>query len=550
MTSDFISIVLGFIEGFALIISPCILPILPIFLAGSLTGSKKRPLGILVGFILFFVVLVFFSRQLVSYLGINFDVLRYVSYAILLLLGVVLCSSYLTEQFSQITQGVTRIGSFFAPLNNPEGGFFNGMLFGGLVAIIWTPCAGPILAAIIVQTVTQKATLISFFTLAAFAFGAGIPMLIIAFYGKKLIDAFALSPSRMQICREFLGAVLIASVVNMIYFEGRDVPTQSTAVGIKTSSSLINDLWRPYPAPKVEGISGWINSEPLHLSDLKGKVVLIDFWTYSCINCLRTLPYVNNWYKQYHDKGLVIIGVHTPEFAFEKNMKNVSAAVTRNGILYPVALDNQFVTWLNFNNHYWPAHYLINQDGKVVYQHFGEGDYDITENNIRFLLGINTLKELKTAKNEPFIFSQTPETYLGYERAEERFSPKLIQDKESRYSFAAHLPSNAWSLEGLWKVSADNISSAEANAVFKMHFNARKVFLVMGNSSATPIKVKVLLNGEPLTDKKGKDVEESSILVDKYSIYEVVSQQQAQGGYLELIASEPGVKMYTVTFGS
>ncbi|WP_309599244.1 cytochrome c biogenesis CcdA family protein, partial [Legionella sainthelensi] len=180
METHFINIILGFIEGFGLIISPCILPILPIFLAGSLTGSKKRPVGIIIGFTLFFSLLVFFSHQLVQYFDIDFNWVRDFGYAVLLILGVIMFSNHLTEQFGKMTQGFTRIGNFFSKANNTEGGFWNGLLFGCIIAIIWTPCAGPILAAIIVQTALQKATLVSFLTLMAFALGATIPMFIIS----------------------------------------------------------------------------------------------------------------------------------------------------------------------------------------------------------------------------------------------------------------------------------------------------------------------------------------------------------------------------------
>jgi hypothetical protein len=249
---------------------------------------------------------------------------------------------------------------------------------------------------------------------------------------------------------------------------------------------------------------------------------------------------VNDWYQKYHDKGLVVIGVHTPEFSFEKNLENVKDAVQRNKILYPVALDNQFTTWINFDNHYWPAHYLINQKGEVVYQHFGEGDYDVAENNIRFLLGINELTHLNKPQSGPLFLAQTPETYLGYERADVYLSPTLIKDKPFQYHDSTQLAANSWSLTGLWRVNADSITALEANAALKIHFKARKVFMVMGNSTTQPINVKVFLNGGAKED----------IVVDKYSIYEVVTQAKFSSGYLDVRVTEPGIKIYTVTFGN
>ncbi|VEB37552.1 cytochrome C biogenesis protein [Legionella sainthelensi] len=546
MGTHFINIILGFIEGFGLIISPCILPILPIFLAGSLTGSKKRPVGIIIGFTLFFSLLVFFSHQLVQYFDINFNWVRDFGYAILLLLGSIMLSNYLTEQFSKITQGFTRIGNFFSTANDSEGGFWNGLLFGCLIAIIWTPCAGPILAAIIVQTALEKATFVSFLTLTAFALGAAIPMLIISLYGKKLINTFTFFKTRAIIFRKFLGGLIIASVVYMLYFEGVVVSTSVTPqTGIKTSTSLIDGLWLTYPAPPIEGIDAWINSPPLHIKDLKGKVVLVDFWTYSCINCLRTLPYIKDWYKRYHKQGLVIIGVHTPEFDFEKKLTNVEAAVKLYGILYPVALDNQYVTWSNYENHYWPAHYLINKKGDVVYKHFGEGDYDITENNIRFLLGVKNLTTFESTQDNAVSFTQTPETYLGYGRADTSYSPILKKDKTVQYHFSPKLSVNAWSLEGLWQVHEEYISAEEANAALKIHFKAGKVYAVMGNNTAKPINVKVILS-----DSNGKKIKENNVLVDKYSIYQLIAQNKFTNGYLLVIVNDPGVQFYTFTFGN
>lgn len=236
----------------------------------------------------------------------------------------------------------------------------------------------------------------------------------------------------------------------MVYFENTSVSLTTVQTGIKTSNALIDGLWRPYSAPPIEGITTWINSAPLKLNDLQGKVVLVDFWTCSCINCLHTLPYIKAWYNQYHDKELVIIGVHTPEFDFEKDVGNVRAAVQRDDILYPVALDNQYDTWINFKNHYWPAHYLINKKREVVYGHFGEGGYDVTENNIRYLLGINELTTLKNGPVQTTHITQTSETYLGYERADPNFSPKLIKDKVFQYQFPSQLVDDNWALGGAW----------------------------------------------------------------------------------------------------
>lgn len=328
------------------------------------------------------------------------------------------------------------------------------------------------------------------------------------------------------------------------------ISSLAMAAESKDSLRLQHGLYHAYPAPEIEGITDWINSPPLKLANLKGKVVLVDFWTYSCINCIRTLPYLKEWYNKYHQQGLVIIGVHAPEFAFEKNLQNVKNAVVANGIHYPVALDNQFVTWRNYNNQYWPAHYLIDKKGLLVYQHFGEGEYDVTENNIRFLLGMNQPAAVASEPDATFSFSQTPETYLGYARAE-NFSGKqpVVHDKAALYLFPDEIEDNNWALNGEWRVNEDKIISVQPNVELKIKFNARKVYMVMGNVSKRPIKVKLLLNGEPVVTGKGKDVVASSITVDKHKLYEILDLSQFETGILQVTPEAPGLEIYTFTFG-
>lgn len=550
MQAAVVNIGLGLLEGFALIISPCILPILPIILAGSLTGSKKRPFGIILGFVFVFALFTYFSRELVQYSGIDLNLVRHISFGILLLLGIILLSSYLTGKFNQLTQRLVSAGSKFSAVNNPQGGLISGMLFGGLIAIIWTPCAGPILAAVIVQTVIQQTNLLSFLTLLAFGVGATIPMLAIALFGREIIAKFSYLKTHTTLFRKILGVVIILSVGYMFYTEVGISPSIASATNNIPAINLQKGLVNPYVAPSISGIDAWLNSKPLQISDLKGKVVLIDFWTYSCINCIRTLPYLKDWYQKYHDKGLVIIGVHTPEFDFEKNLANVKNAVIQDGIKYPVALDSHFVTWLNFNNQYWPAHYLIDKNGTVVYTHFGEGDYDVAENNIRYLLGMRELAPTKMPAEEPIAQNETPETYLGYSRAEHYSSPQSVkEDQATEYSFPNELTQNNWALQGRWKIISDRIISDQKNATIEINFHARKVFIVMGNATNKAIKVRLLLNGKTIQTEKGKDVANSSINVNNYSLYEVIALSQPGNGILQVIATSPGLEVYTFTFG-
>lgn len=533
MQTELLNIVLAFLEGFALIISPCILPVLPIILAGSLTGSKKRPFGIIVGFILVFALFTYFSRWLVQLLGIDLNLVRHVAFVILLLLGFIMLSDYLSEKFALLTQRLANVGS---AIDNQREGFFNGILFGGLVALVWTPCAGPILAAVLVQTVIQQTNILSFFTLLAFGIGAAIPMLIIALFGRAITSRFTFFKAHGELFRKILGLLIIIGVALMAL----PIPTFSigTSPQAVTGTNLQKGLMFPYPAPKIDGIDAWINSPPLKISDLKGKVVLIDFWTYSCINCVRTLPFLKAWYEKYNKDGFVIIGVHSPEFEFEKDLQNVKSAVEQDGIKYPVALDNHYVTWQNFNNAFWPAHYLIDKNGMIVYTHFGEGEYDVTENNIRYLLNINKTTPT-TVTQETLSIYQTPETYLGYLRAANFSSPELIlKNQPSLYSFPTSLSRNQWALQGDWNIMSDRIIAKQKNAAVKIHFYAKKVFMVMGSENNLPIPITILVNNK-----------QTQLTVKLHTIYQIVEFDQAEDGNLQVTTTLPGLEIYTFTFG-
>lgn len=317
-----------------------------------------------------------------------------------------------------------------------------------------------------------------------------------------------------------------------------------------SSRPLTHALEQPYAAPELGGITDWINSAPLRLADWRGKVVLVDFWTYSCINCLRTLPYITAWYDKYHAQGLEIIGIHAPEFAFEKKRENVQKAVKRFGIRYPVALDNDLTSWGNFRNQYWPAHYLIDRQGQVVATHFGEGNYDVTENNIRALLG--TTQDAPTVHVAPVsVPQQTPETYLGYDRAERNDNAGALRDDAvAAYEFPALLPLHHWALWGGWRVQGEFIQAVKPKAALRLHFSARKVFLVLGSATGKPVKAQIILNGQPMSNVDGVDVKDGILTVVHEMLYTLVDQGAAHDGVLEIQAAAPGLQAYAFTFGN
>ena len=264
---------------------------------------------------------------------------------------------------------------------------------------------------------------------------------------------------------------------------------------------------------------------------------------------MRTLPFIKAWYQRYHDKGLVIIGIHTPEFDFEKDLTNVKAAVLKAGIPYPVALDSQYVTWQNFANLYWPAQYLIDKNGEVVYTHFGEGEERTTENNIRFLLELDA-QPAQTAAKEPPHTELTPETYLGYVRAARYASLEaVLKNQKENYTYPQELAQNFWALQGEWFIKADSIMSAGPQSKLKVHFKAHKVFMVMGTLEGKPLTVKFLLNGKPLPASVTSEIKNSAILVNRHRLYEILSNESNDEGILEILPTESGLEVYTFTFG-
>lgn len=531
---------LAFAEGVALIVSPCILPILPLILGGSLSGGKARAFGIIIGFIITFTTATLFSRVILLWLGVDANILRDVALLLLVLIGIIMLSTYLSTKINAVfSRWATLI-----KLPESQGSFGGGILFGSLLGVLWTPCAGPLLAAVIVQSIAQQTTLASFVITFAFALGVAIPMLLIVLFGRRLVTRFSLMRHYSNAIRRTLGIIIIIGAM-ALYFQNWFT---LIAANIKQASftSTSSGVVTPYPAPPIEGIDAWINSPPLQLGQLRGKVVLLDFWTYSCINCIRTFPYLKQWYAKYHDKGFIIIGIHSPEFAFEGDVANVVDAVKNYNLLYPIALDNRFVTWQNYRNVYWPSHYLIDKDGRVVYQHFGEGEYVATENQIRRLLGLPPLQQgSDTAK----LSLQTPEVYLGFSRAKSFANAETPALKRAFvYHYPQNLPLNSWALQGSWQIETVRIISTAPQARVKIHFIAKNVYAVMGAAQKT-VNLIVTLNDRKVVVNNGKDVVDGVCTVSKNRLYHLLQFQETTEGILELKAETAGLELYTFTFG-
>lgn len=353
-----------------------------------------------------------------------------------------------------------------------------------------------------------------------------------------------------QAVRKTFGVVILLAVGFIASgVDAQSLFTKKETAPMASISGLQDALPNPYPAPEFAGIQAWLNSNPLTIKELKGKVVMIDFWTYSCINCVRTLPYITKWDRTYRDKGLVIIGVHAPEFEFERDISNVKNALKAHNIEYPVAIDNKLDTWTAFENRYWPAHYLIDKEGKVVYTHFGEGNYAETENNIRHLLGLDQ-KADAVPEASVSIKDQTPETYLGTSRAEHFASPEKLVGDSANFSLPKFLPTDHWALSGKWRIEDERIISQQAGAKLQLNFTAGKVFLVLGTQTKKPITATLTLNGEPINVAAGKDAPRGILTIKNHTLYELVNQPSVKNGLLEINVSEPGLEAYAFTFGN
>jgi thiol-disulfide isomerase/thioredoxin len=391
----------------------------------------------------------------------------------------------------------------------------------------------------------------------AYALGAAIPMLAIAALGQRVTGRIR---GRALELRRAFGVVIAAAAFAILFNADQRLqtwfPNYTHALqGIERSgtadkelaklqgrgktrftaqpTAAAADLKNYGAAPDFAGISAWLNSKPLTVSKLRGKVVLVDFWTYSCINCLRTLPHLEAWDARYRKDGLVIVGVHTPEFAFEHVVSNVRDAVHKLGVRYPVAIDDGYHTWDAYQNNAWPAEYLIDRTGHVREIRAGEGDYDGTEQKIRALLGMPGA-QLASVKDKTPTHLTTPESYLGWERLDRYAGSTIVPDRAYGYRFRAALPLNDLAYSGIWKVERQRIDAVHA-ARLRLHFVAQNVYLVLGGTG----RLQVLVDGKTVR----------TIPISGISrLYTLLQYPQEREGKLELRFT-PGISAYAFTFG-
>jgi cytochrome c biogenesis protein CcdA/thiol-disulfide isomerase/thioredoxin len=555
----------AFLGGIVTILSPCILPILPVVLTGSIGSGKRRPLGIISGFILSFTFFTLFLASIVRITNIPADSLRLVSIVIIFLFGI----SLLLPQFQKLTEQLfSKLSNKFTLRGNHEG-FSGGLVVGLSLGLVWTPCVGPILASVITLAATSTVNLMTVVITLSYALGTAIPMFIIMYGGRGLLKKIPWLLPNTEKIQKFFGILMILTAISIFFNIDRQFQSYvldtfpQYGVGLtqfEDSEAIRNQLQnlnRKSQSPDVLGnapefIPGgeWFNTAPLTLQQLRGKVVLVDFWTYTCINCIRTLPYLKSWHEKYEAQGLVIVGVHTPEFVFERDEQNVRQAIEDFGIKYPVMQDNEYATWNAYQNRYWPAKYLIDAEGRVRYTHFGEGAYDKTEQTIQELLKelgsiVNT--SVESAPDQNFPREQTPEIYLGSQRMEYYFPDGHTRNGTTNFTLERVIPQNFFSFGGTWTIT-DEYALSGKGAILDLHFAAKKVFLVMKPGTNGAKKVSVLLDGGPLTDNSGQDVENGKVMVDANRLYELVDLQEF-GNHRLRLEFDPGVEVYAFTFG-
>ena len=601
-------IFVAFVAGLVTAVSPCVLPILPIVLATGADGNRRRPYLVIAGLIASFSLFTLASVQIISALHLPSSALRDLAIALIAVFGLTLLVPAVTVAFERATLrlqaaggGLIRRGSP-TPLTmgtatpaggsaadtptgasagrNPSGSIAGGLLTGVGLGLVWTPCAGPILGAITSLAVTTPGSWSTLALVVAYAIGAGLPLLAIAQGGRALLSRWRLRSASAWAGRAF-GVLVLATAglmavgadtaisadltsalpnwTNTLQTIERSNPVNSALSQLEGHQPLANassgtaaDLADIGPAPEFAGIDHWLNSKPLTLSDLRGKVVLVDFWTYSCINCIRTLPFVEGWYQKYAGDGFVVVGVHAPEFAFEHDTGNVAAAISQFGITYPVAQDNEFQTWNAYSNQYWPADYLIDANGHIRSEHFGEGDYAKTESEIRALLAEAGKAALPSSTPAdapvPIAGSQTPETYLGSERAA-GFEGGYPGDGSHALTFPAQVSDNDWALAGTWDIAGQSITSKTAGAKLELNFAARDVYLVM--SAATPVTAHVTVTGATSPPGPTDDISASGLVtVSNARLYHLVHLADPGSGVMTITFDQPGVQAFAFTFGS
>jgi cytochrome c biogenesis protein CcdA/thiol-disulfide isomerase/thioredoxin len=548
-----VAIPLAFVAGLITAISPCVLPVLPIVFGSGVGENRRRPYAIIAGLATCFLVSILFAAWLLDALGLPDDLLRNISIALLF----VLAATLLIPQFGVwIERPLTRLS------RRPSGDLGGGFLLGCALGLVFVPCGGPAIGFVTSAAAARDFGPKTIGVAVAYTVGLCVVLLAIAIGGQRVSRRIRSGVEQLRLA---FGIVLAASAFALVfnldtrlqtslpnwtqflqehteasaagenaYKQGENVTERKPLTHKRTLSGL-KDFG---PAPNFTGNQAWLNTpggRALTLRQLRGKVVLVDFWTYSCINCLRTLPYLESWYRTYAKDGFVVVGVHTPEFAFEHDVSNVREATKEYGVRYPVAIDNDYGTWNAYGNQYWPAEYLIDARGHVREAKFGEGEYSKTENAIRSLLSerdASLPKAVHLADKTPD-YPLTPESYLGTNRLDRYAGSPIKANRQAKYTLPFVINQSELAYGGYWNVQGERIVAGK-DARLALHFYARKVHLVLGGKG----DLQVFLNGKF----------QRSVHVNQDRLYTLLDQGSDKDGRLELRFT-PGLAAYAFTFG-
>jgi cytochrome c biogenesis protein CcdA/thiol-disulfide isomerase/thioredoxin len=584
-------IAFALLAGAGTALSPCVLPVLPALLSAGGVGGRRRPLGVVTGLSVTFTVTIVGIADVVDGVGLGSDPLRYIAIGVLLLAGLVLLVPAVGDRVEARMSRIAALGARGA--RGSGDGFRSGLLIGGALGFVYTPCAGPILAAVIsVSAASGRSVAVAI----AYSLGSAAVLLALTLGGRTLFDRVR-AAGRGPALQRTLGAVLVITAVAMIagadvsfdQYVAEHIPEVNVTAGLEKSATVQSRLHEltgreakfaqsasgavaprnasdatlladarglkdAGEAPEFHETGRWFNTpgdRPLTLASLRGRVVLVDFWTYTCINCIRTLPYLKAWDATYRDKGLTIVGVHTPEFAFEHEAANVQSAIERFGLRYPVVQDNDMGTWNAYGNQYWPADYLIDAKGHVRYAAAGEGDYAQTETAIRALLA-QAGREVGHMSHPTGVVTPsemaTPETYLGSARAQGWHDGPHAGTHNYGHAVPARLALNEFAYSGTWRIAGQPATALSAAGI-DAEFEAKDVYLVLSSQGAVPRTVRVLLDGRPIpSSDAGADVHGGVVTVRGQRLYWLVSLPADQRHRLSLRFA-PGVSGYAFTFG-
>ena len=578
-------ILLAYFGGILTILSPCILPVLPFVFARADRPFVRSTLPMLAGMAATFAIVATLAAVGGGWAVRANAIGRWAALVLLALFGIALVFPAISDR---LTRPLVALGSRLTEKRAQHDSIWSSVVLGIATGLLWAPCAGPILGVILTGAALHGASWHTAAALVAYGVGAASSLAIASSLGKRALDVVKRSLGVGEHLRRAMGALVVLTVAAIATgFDTRllahipGAPTtgiESKLVGMLKAKQTSRDAQQgarvmrvsmPAALPvqgkltSLDGATTWLNAKPLSTDALRGKVVVVNFWTYSCINCLRTLPYLKTWAQRYGDDGLVVVGVHTPEFGFERDTGNVKRALANLNITYPVAIDNDYAIWRAFGNQYWPAFYIVDAQGRVRFHHFGEGGYREAENAIRELLADSgatmNVRDVHTVQANGAQAAADPanigsgETYVGYKQAQGFASPqRVMPDGIETYTLPARLSLNDWALEGQWNVGEEAAAPAAPHARIAYRFHARDLHLVLGPSpDGKPVRFRVTIDGAAPGASHGADIAaDGSGVVTSARLYQLVRQTgPIVDRTFEIEFLDPGAQAYSFTFG-